>query len=112
MRDLQCYAKHGVACSDTKGWGRPRSAGQAATCTVSEVPSCLGMMSVQIWKQPAFSSSTPARMPQLSTPRRVLLAAYLLPDSSPAAQRLYAPMHCSGLSAPSHAAHTVMRGMV
>lgn len=46
-------------------------------CTVSEVPSCFGMMSVQIWKQAFFSSSTPARMPQLSTPFRVFDAAYL-----------------------------------
>jgi len=47
------------------------------TCTVSEVPSCLGMIRVQIWKQPFLSSRTPARMPQLSTPRRVLDDAYL-----------------------------------
>ena len=51
--------------------------GARITCTVSEVPSCLGMMRVQIWKQAFFSSRTPARMPQLSTPLRVLEAAYL-----------------------------------
>ena len=51
--------------------------GAGLTCTVSEVPSCLGMMRVQIWKQAFFSSRTPARMPQLSTPLRVLEAAYL-----------------------------------
>lgn len=44
---------------------------------MSEVPSCLGMMRVQIWKQPFFSSSTPARIPQLSMPRLVFDVAYL-----------------------------------
>ncbi len=37
----------------------------------------MGMIRVVIWKQLFFSSSTPAKMPQLSTPRLVFDIAYL-----------------------------------
>ena len=63
---------------------------------MSEVPSCLGMMRVQIWKQAFFSSRTPARMPQLSTPLRVLEAAYLSSKSTPQPQAMCTRMRCQG----------------
>ena len=70
--------------------------GARVTCTVSEVPSCLGMMRVQIWKQAFFSSRTPARMPQLSTPLRVLEAAYLVSQCMPQPQAMCTHMRCQG----------------
>ena len=70
--------------------------GARLTCTVSEVPSCLGMMRVQIWKQAFFSSRTPARMPQLSTPLRVLEAAYLSSQCMPQPQAMCTHMRCQG----------------
>jgi len=50
---------------------------QLVTCTVSLVPSCLGMMRVVILNSPPLLSNTPDRMPQLSMPLLVLDLAYL-----------------------------------
>jgi hypothetical protein len=55
--------------------GGARRGGRAST--VSDVPCCFGMMSVVMENTPLATFSVPPRMPQLSTLRRVLLAAYL-----------------------------------
>jgi len=67
-----------------RGTGAPgmrRCGGGARRCgrasTVSDVPCCFGMMSVVMENTPLATFSVPPRMPQLSTLRRVLLAAYL-----------------------------------
>ena len=50
-------------------------AGQHAPVSVE--PCCLGTMSVLMVNTSSLADSTPARMPQVSMPRRVLLTAYL-----------------------------------
>ena len=72
-RTEQCRA-HAAPC---EGPLNPRNHKAQCTSTVSEVPCCLGMMSV-VMENTLFSTfSLPPRMPQLSMLRRVLLAAYL-----------------------------------
>lgn len=55
----------------------PQITRNTSTWTVSLVPSCLGTIRVVMVNTASSTDSVPARMPQDSMPRRVLLVAYL-----------------------------------